>query len=226
MITITSLPYHPKWNVWRYPTTLTDFGDLTTCTGRHPRHHLTQWDFFSGRLTFQRIWVRGKYGSKTLTPRKCSVTLRFLVFKLQSRTWPAAMQIYLNKWECSHKKRAQVICLVCAGWIHCQWACSQFTITLVRFPPWFYTYLLLATLAQNRIYPSIFRVFTDILTRFHSRMWSGTRQSVCIKESLIPKEVGLVCSGWRCLPIHLLPIIHPLGAHCQLGFLFDFKQLL
>ena len=101
------------------------------------------------------------------------------------------MQTYFNKWECSYQKRAQVICLVCVGWIHCQWACCQFTIT-VLFPPWFYTYLLLATLAQNRIYPSIFRVFTDILTRFHSRMWSGTRQSVCIKESLIPKEVGLV----------------------------------
>ena len=134
------------------------------------------------------------------------------------------MQTYFNKWECSYQKRAQVICLVCVGWIHCQWACCQFTIT-VLFPPWFYTYLLLATLAQNRIYPSIFRVFTDILTRFHSRTWSGTRQSVCITEGLIPKEVGLVYSGWRCVPIHLLPIIHPLGAHCQLGFLFDFIQL-
>ena len=72
MITITSLPYHPKWNVWRYPTTLTDFGDLTTCTGRHPRHHLTQWDFFfwpahfSKDLGTRKIWKQETHAQEML----------------------------------------------------------------------------------------------------------------------------------------------------------------
>ena len=135
MITITSLPYHPKWNVWRYPTTLTDFGDLTTCTGRHPRHHLTQWDFFFWPAHF----------SKDLGTRK--------IWKQETHAQEMLGDVKVPRLQAS--------------------------ITYVASSH--------ANLLEQ-IYPRIFRVFTDILTRFHPRTWSGAKESVCIRGEFNSKR--------------------------------------